>query len=203
MELVGRAEIVEDPDKLWQLGISVFERYNGPYTEELKPIRGDHAAQAGGGEAQRGADRELGPPQARPAVDTTDGVKFSIRQAVAAPPDRAMAAHASPAFYEGRPRRDDIAVREVVRHEARRRPHPPRSAVRLHGLGVTRRARRWSTPGRCPGSPGPSSCWRRAGPAGSCCPTTIPTGCSARGTYRFEAGRRGERARATSRSKAI
>ena len=38
VELVGRAEIVDDPDGLWQLGISVYERYNGPYTDELKPI---------------------------------------------------------------------------------------------------------------------------------------------------------------------
>ncbi len=38
VELVGRAEIIEDPDKLWQIGVSVFERYNGPYTEELKPF---------------------------------------------------------------------------------------------------------------------------------------------------------------------
>ena len=38
VELVGRAEIVEDPDKLWELGVSVFERYNAPYTEELKPF---------------------------------------------------------------------------------------------------------------------------------------------------------------------
>jgi PPOX class probable F420-dependent enzyme len=38
VELVGRAEIVDDPDRLWQLGISVYERYNGPYTEDLKPI---------------------------------------------------------------------------------------------------------------------------------------------------------------------
>jgi hypothetical protein len=44
-------------------------------------------------------------------------VKFGIRQAVAAPPDRVLAAYASPAFYDGRPVRDDIAVREVVRHE--------------------------------------------------------------------------------------
>ena len=38
VELVGKAEIVGDPDKLWQLGVSVYERYNGPYTDELKPI---------------------------------------------------------------------------------------------------------------------------------------------------------------------
>jgi hypothetical protein len=45
-------------------------------------------------------------------------VKFAIRQAVGVPPGRAMAAYGSPTFYEGRPSRDDIAVREVVRHEA-------------------------------------------------------------------------------------
>ena len=45
-------------------------------------------------------------------------MKFAIRQAVAVPPARAMAAYGSPTFYEGRPARDDIAVRDVVRHEA-------------------------------------------------------------------------------------
>jgi hypothetical protein len=44
-------------------------------------------------------------------------VKFAIRQAVAVPPARAMAVYGSPAFYEGRQARDDIAVREVVHHE--------------------------------------------------------------------------------------
>ncbi len=34
----GRAEIVEDPESLWQVGVSVWERYNGPYTEEMKPL---------------------------------------------------------------------------------------------------------------------------------------------------------------------
>jgi PPOX class probable F420-dependent enzyme len=37
VELVGRAEIIEDPEKLWTLGISVFERYTGPYSDEMKP----------------------------------------------------------------------------------------------------------------------------------------------------------------------
>src|SRR6202044_2663966 len=77
----------------------------------------NHVAQAGGGEAQRGADRQLGSPQAGTAVDATGDVKFSIRQTVAVPPARAMAAYGAPAFYEGRPARDDIEVREVVRHE--------------------------------------------------------------------------------------
>lgn len=34
----GRGVIVEDPDDLWKVGISVWERYNGPYTEEAKPL---------------------------------------------------------------------------------------------------------------------------------------------------------------------
>ena len=45
-------------------------------------------------------------------------MKFAVRQAVAVPPARAIAAYGSPAFYEGRAARDDIAVREVVRHDA-------------------------------------------------------------------------------------
>ena len=36
--LVGKGEIVDDPDRMWELGISVFERYNAPYTEEMKPF---------------------------------------------------------------------------------------------------------------------------------------------------------------------
>jgi PPOX class probable F420-dependent enzyme len=38
VELVGTAEIIDDPDKMWELGVSVFSRYNAPYTEELKPF---------------------------------------------------------------------------------------------------------------------------------------------------------------------
>ena len=34
----GTAEIVEDPEALWEVGVSVWERYNGPYTEDLKPL---------------------------------------------------------------------------------------------------------------------------------------------------------------------
>src|ERR1700758_5306995 len=33
----GTAEIVEDPEQIFRVGISVWERYNGPYTEELRP----------------------------------------------------------------------------------------------------------------------------------------------------------------------
>lgn len=44
-------------------------------------------------------------------------MKFAFQQPVAASPARALAAYGSPAFYEGRPERDNIAVRGVVRHE--------------------------------------------------------------------------------------
>lgn len=36
--LEGRGVIVEDPDALWEVGISVWERYTGPYTEEARPL---------------------------------------------------------------------------------------------------------------------------------------------------------------------
>lgn len=38
VELVGRAEIVEDTDRMWELGVDLFERYQGTYTEELRPF---------------------------------------------------------------------------------------------------------------------------------------------------------------------
>jgi PPOX class probable F420-dependent enzyme len=36
--LEGRAVIVDDADALWKVGVSVFERYTGPYTEEMRPF---------------------------------------------------------------------------------------------------------------------------------------------------------------------
>jgi len=36
--LEGRATIVDDADALWKVGVSVWERYTGPYTEEMKPF---------------------------------------------------------------------------------------------------------------------------------------------------------------------
>ena len=35
---VGRGEIIDDPDRMWTLGVSVFERYTAPYTDEMKPF---------------------------------------------------------------------------------------------------------------------------------------------------------------------
>jgi PPOX class probable F420-dependent enzyme len=33
----GTAEISDDPDTIFAVGVSVWERYNGPYTEDLRP----------------------------------------------------------------------------------------------------------------------------------------------------------------------
>jgi len=38
VELVGRVEIVEDPDRMFSLGVNLFERYYGTYTEEMRPF---------------------------------------------------------------------------------------------------------------------------------------------------------------------
>jgi PPOX class probable F420-dependent enzyme len=38
VELEGTAEIIDDADALWEVGKSVWERYNGPYSEEVKPL---------------------------------------------------------------------------------------------------------------------------------------------------------------------
>ncbi|WP_341924087.1 PPOX class F420-dependent oxidoreductase [Nocardioides psychrotolerans] len=36
--LEGTAEVIEDTDVVWDVCVNVFERYNAPYTEELKPF---------------------------------------------------------------------------------------------------------------------------------------------------------------------
>ncbi|MGD0085036.1 MAG: TIGR03618 family F420-dependent PPOX class oxidoreductase [Acidimicrobiales bacterium] len=38
VELVGHAEIVEEPERLLELGKSVFSRYYAPYTDEMLPF---------------------------------------------------------------------------------------------------------------------------------------------------------------------
>jgi PPOX class probable F420-dependent enzyme len=38
VSLVGTGEVIDDPARMWELGVSVFERYNAPYTEDLKPF---------------------------------------------------------------------------------------------------------------------------------------------------------------------
>jgi PPOX class probable F420-dependent enzyme len=38
VELVGTAEIVEAPERMWEMGVNLFERYQGTYTEEMRPF---------------------------------------------------------------------------------------------------------------------------------------------------------------------
>jgi PPOX class probable F420-dependent enzyme len=38
VSLEGTAEVVDDRDALWKVGVSVFERYTGPVTDESTPI---------------------------------------------------------------------------------------------------------------------------------------------------------------------
>jgi PPOX class probable F420-dependent enzyme len=34
----GTGVVVDDPDVVWDVCVRVFERYNGPYTDEMKPF---------------------------------------------------------------------------------------------------------------------------------------------------------------------
>lgn len=34
----GTAEILDDAEALWEVGVNVWERYHGPYNEELRPF---------------------------------------------------------------------------------------------------------------------------------------------------------------------
>ncbi len=38
VSIEGRGVVVEDPDQLWQVGVNLWERYTGPYTDEAKPL---------------------------------------------------------------------------------------------------------------------------------------------------------------------
>ncbi|MQY29671.1 pyridoxamine 5'-phosphate oxidase family protein [Nocardia aurantia] len=38
VSIEGRAEIVDDPEALFRVGVSVWERYTAPYTEESRPL---------------------------------------------------------------------------------------------------------------------------------------------------------------------
>ena len=38
VSLEGRAEIVDDADALWAVGVNIWQRYHGPYSEDVRPI---------------------------------------------------------------------------------------------------------------------------------------------------------------------
>lgn len=38
VSIEGRAAITDEPGSLWRVGVSIWERYNGPYSEEVRPL---------------------------------------------------------------------------------------------------------------------------------------------------------------------
>jgi PPOX class probable F420-dependent enzyme len=38
VSIEGKGVVVDDPDELWKVGVNVWERYTGPYTDEMKPF---------------------------------------------------------------------------------------------------------------------------------------------------------------------
>jgi PPOX class probable F420-dependent enzyme len=38
VSIEGTAELIDDPDYLWRVGVSVWERYYGPYTDDARPV---------------------------------------------------------------------------------------------------------------------------------------------------------------------
>lgn len=37
VSLIGTGEIIEERDRLWKVGVSIFSRYNAPFTDEMAP----------------------------------------------------------------------------------------------------------------------------------------------------------------------
>ena len=37
VEIEGHAEVSDDPEALWRVGVGIWERYHGPYREEVRP----------------------------------------------------------------------------------------------------------------------------------------------------------------------
>lgn len=38
ISIEGHATITTDPDELWAVGVSIWERYNGPVSDEIRPL---------------------------------------------------------------------------------------------------------------------------------------------------------------------
>jgi hypothetical protein len=38
VSIEGTGVVVDDPDALWKVGVNVFERYTGPYNDDMKPF---------------------------------------------------------------------------------------------------------------------------------------------------------------------
>jgi len=72
----GRAEVSDDPDLLWRIGVAVWERYTGPYTEEMRPfveaaLRKRVAVRVRAERIRSWDHRKLGLPSSGPATGST------------------------------------------------------------------------------------------------------------------------------------
>jgi PPOX class probable F420-dependent enzyme len=72
----GRAEVSEDPDLLWRVGVAVWERYTGPYTEDMRPfveamLRKRVAVRVRAERVRSWDHRKLGIPSTGPAAGST------------------------------------------------------------------------------------------------------------------------------------
>jgi PPOX class probable F420-dependent enzyme len=38
VSIEGKGVVIDDADALWKVGVNVFERYTGPYTDDMKPF---------------------------------------------------------------------------------------------------------------------------------------------------------------------
>jgi len=72
----GRAEVSEDPDLLWRVGVAVWERYHGPYAEDMRPfveamMRKRVAVRVRAERVRSWDHRKLGLPSTGPATGST------------------------------------------------------------------------------------------------------------------------------------
>jgi PPOX class probable F420-dependent enzyme len=72
----GQAELSEDSELLWRVGVAVWERYHGPYAEELRPVveatmRKRVAVRVRAERVRSWDHRKLGLPSAGAATGTT------------------------------------------------------------------------------------------------------------------------------------
>ena len=69
VSIEGRGEIVDDPDVLLRVGISVWERYTGPYTDEMRPFVDQMMNNRIAVRVVPKPDPQLGSPQTRHGAD--------------------------------------------------------------------------------------------------------------------------------------
>jgi PPOX class probable F420-dependent enzyme len=76
VSIEGRAEVSDDPELLWRVGVAVWERYTGPYTEDVRPLveatlRKRVAVRVHATRIRSWDHRKLGLPLSGPATGST------------------------------------------------------------------------------------------------------------------------------------